>query len=128
MIGRLGTSGHERGSGTVLAVGLVAVLASLLIAGLVVAAVAVTGQRARTAADLAALAVAGRTLEGVDPARACAAARPVLDHHGAALASCVVGRTPDGLPRAELRVRMAVPGTPWTATARAVAGAVQPAG
>lgn len=119
-----GRGGRERGSGTVLAVGLVGVLATLLVAGLLVAAVAVTGQRARTAADLAALAVAGRTLEGLDPARACAAGGRLVAAHGAVMASCTVDVTREGLPRVEVEVSRDVPGTSWTATARAAAGGV----
>ncbi|MGA4923262.1 Rv3654c family TadE-like protein, partial [Bacillus subtilis] len=73
----------ERGSGTVLAAGLVAVIATLLLAGLLVAAVAVAGQRARTAADLAALAGAGEAVTGADEVRVCEVARQVAARNGA---------------------------------------------
>lgn len=114
----------DRGSGTVLAVGLVGVLATLLVAGLLVAAVALAGQRARTAADLAALAVAGRALEGAGTATACAAGGRVAGMHEAVLVSCAVGPDAAGLTRARVEVRREVPGTPWSATAGAVAGGV----
>lgn len=123
-VGRELRRAAERGSGTVLAVGLVGVLAALLVAGLLVAAVALAGQRARTAADLAALAAAGRSLEGFHPAGACAAAGRVVAGHDAVLAACTVEVTAEGLPRAEVEVRRSVPGTSWTATARAAAGGV----
>src|SRR5690606_36048405 len=70
-VGRRPRSFVERGSGTVLAVGVVSVLATLLLAGALVASVAVTGQRARTAADLAALAAVGEALTGAPQDRAC---------------------------------------------------------
>ncbi len=114
----------ERGSGTVLAVGLVGVLATLLVAGLLVAAVAMTGQRARTAADLAALAVAGQALEGTSPEGACRTGVRVAARHGASVLSCRVVSSDDGFPRAEVEVSRQVEGTPWVARARAAAGGV----
>lgn len=117
-------SGADRGSGTVLAVGLVGVLATLLLAGLLVAAVAIAGQRARTAADLAALAAAGRTLEGNGAATACATAGDVASLHGATLVTCTVGADAQGLPRTVVEVRTEVGGTSWRATARSAAGGV----
>jgi secretion/DNA translocation related TadE-like protein len=108
----------------VLAVGLVGVLAVLLVAGLLVAAVATTGQRVRTAADLAALAAAGRALEGADRSGACAAGGRVAVQNGASLLSCTVSPTETGIPRVELEVGRPVDGTPWTVRARAAAGAV----
>ena len=107
-----------------LAVGLVGVLATLLVAGLLVAAVAVAGQRARTAADLAALAVAGRTLEGADAATACAAGGHVAGLHDAAVLSCTVRTDAQGLPRATVEVGTEVAGTRWRATARSAAGGI----
>ena len=52
----------ERGSGTVLALGLLGVVGVLLLAGVLVVSLAVGGQRVRTAADLAALAGAAGLL------------------------------------------------------------------
>lgn len=115
---------RDRGSGTVLAVGLVGVLATLLVAGLLVAAVALAGQRARTAADLAALAVAGRALEGADTGTACASGGRVAEMHEAVLVSCALRAGVQGLPRAAVEVRVEVTGTPWSATARTSAGGV----
>lgn len=117
-------SSLDRGSGTVLAVGLVGVLATLLIAGLLVTATAMAGQRARTAADLAVLAVAGRALEGAAGESACAVGAQVAARHGASVVSCRVVATLDGLPRAEVEVSKVVEGTPWAARARAAAGGV----
>jgi secretion/DNA translocation related TadE-like protein len=114
----------ERGSGTVLAVGLVGVLASLLVAGLLVAAVATTGQRARTAADLAALAVAGQAVAGAASEVACATGEEVAARHGATVVSCTVAAAPEGLPQVEVAVSAPVQSTPWVARARASAGAV----
>lgn len=118
----------ERGSGTVLAVGLVGVLASLLVAGLLVAAVATAGQRARTAADLAVLAVAGRTLEGHPVGDACATGARIAAAHDVSVVDCQASTTPEGFPRAEVEVTAQVRGTPWVARARAAAGGVPEGG
>lgn len=107
-----------------MAVGLVGVLASLLVAGLLVAAVALAGQQARTAADLAALAAAGHAMVGGEETGACSAGSDVAARNRAVLVECQVVPTDSGLPRAEVTVRKDVPGTPWTATARAAAGGV----
>lgn len=116
---------HERGSGTVLAIGLVGVLASLLVAGLLVAAVAMTGQRARTAADLAALAAAGHALTGGSETSACSAGSEVAAANGTVLVECRLLVGPGtGLPRAEVEVRARVADTRWQATARSAAGGV----
>lgn len=115
---------RERGSGTVIAVGLVGVLATLLIAGLLVAAVAVAGQRARTAADLASLAAAGQLLQGGSPTAACAAGVEVAGAHGVDLVACEVTTTRAGLPRVEVESRVAIAGTRLIARARVAAGGV----
>lgn len=117
-------AGPERGSGTVMAIGLVGMVASLLVAGLLVAAVAIGGQRARTAADLAALAVVGGSVSGMSTAAACTRGADVAGRHEAALTSCVVELDSAGLPRAVVEVALDVTGTPWTVTARSAAGGV----
>lgn len=122
----------DRGSGTVLAVGLVGVLSTLLVAGLLVATVAVQGQRVRTAADLAALAAAGRVLEGGAEEEACRSARVVAQRNGAHLAGCALdadgAATAAGLPlpSVEVVVVRGVADTGWQVSARARAGGVPP--
>lgn len=114
----------ERGSGTVLAVGMVAGMATVLVSALALVAVLVAGQQARTAADLAALAAAGELVGGggVD---ACSTAAGVATEHGARLTDCrELSDGPQPWPRISVTVTREVGSTPWTATARAVAGAV----
>ena len=131
-----------------LAVGLVGVLSTLLVTALLMAAVAIAGQRARTAADLAALGAAGAALSGADRAGSCAVAGEVATANGAVLTSCDLlpastSRKP-GLrsgpssrdqvsvtsadavvgPAVELTVTRHVAGTAWTVRARARAGGV----
>lgn len=125
---RSGRLSGEQGSGSVLAVGLVGVVSSLLLAGLLIADVAVAGQRARTAADLAALAAAGRVLQGADEEEACTAASAVATHNGALLTSCsldVAGRQAlGGLPTVQVTAARDSGGGRWTVEARARAGGV----
>lgn len=114
---------RERGSATVLVVGVVVGLVTMMVTGLWLVSVLVAGQQARTAADLAALAGMGRIVEGFDASRACAHARTVAGDNGATLTGCrheLTGSDPWGQIR--VGVESAVPGTPWTASARAVAG------
>lgn len=77
---------QDEGSSTVFVLGLVTVL--LFVGGLVatVASLAVTRHRAETAADLAALAAAGRAFEG--RLAACAAARHVVEAQKGHLLTC----------------------------------------
>ncbi|MCZ2401796.1 flp pilus-assembly TadE/G-like family protein [Paenarthrobacter sp. Z7-10] len=84
------TAGRERGSGTVLAVGVICVLLSMLAALLLITQAAVAASRAATAADLAALAGAdaARDLISGEP---CTVAASVVAQHRAALVSCIVG-------------------------------------
>lgn len=115
----------DRGSSTVLAIGVVAGLATVLIMALALVAALVAGQQARTAADLAALAAAGRLVEGAGEPAACAVAAQVAEANNAALESCTTrpaGTAP--WPEVLVRTSRAVAGTGWTATARAAAGAV----
>lgn len=76
----------DRGSATMWAAG--AIVALLLVAGLVFAlgAVVVTRHRATDAADLAALAAAGRADQGTESA--CEQARAVVDKLAVRLVSC----------------------------------------
>lgn len=81
--------GAERGSGTVLALGLVAVLAVLALAVAGLAAAVHARGTAQTAADLGALAAATALQHplGPDP---CGVARQVVAANGADLARCRV--------------------------------------
>lgn len=115
----------DRGSATVWVLALCGVLVSLGAAGVLVGG-AVTGRhRAEAAADLAALAAAGRAVSGVaDP---CAAAGSVASADGAVLESCTV--LPGGV--VEVRVTVGVMLGPLgrrQATARARAGPAGPGG
>ncbi|MGY1914795.1 Rv3654c family TadE-like protein [Blastococcus sp. SYSU DS0973] len=80
---------NERGSATVWVLALSAVLALLATAAVLVGVAAVARHRAAGAADLAALAAAGRAVLG-NPA-ACPAAAEVAATNGAELTGCRVG-------------------------------------
>lgn len=120
-----GPSGADAGSGTVLAVGVVAGLTTLLVSALVLAGVLAAGQQARSAADLAALAGAGQVVTGHGQPAVCGVAGEVARANGGQLQGCALVRADgDPWPRVQVTVTTAVAGTPWTATARAVAGGV----
>lgn len=111
----------ERGSGTVYALGVIAVLlaAAVGIAGLIQAQSA-TG-RARAAADLSAISGATVLSSVVAPGDPCAMAQRVAEANGAAVSACSV----DG---EDVTVSVTVPttilGLPRQATAQARAGPV----
>jgi secretion/DNA translocation related TadE-like protein len=116
----------DRGSATILAVGVTGGLATVLVAALLLVSVLVAGQHARTAADLAALAGAGQSVLGVGTARVCAVVDDVAHRNGARVTSCEL--RPEALtPWSGVSVTVArqVAGTPWTVTARAAAGAAR---
>lgn len=111
----------QRGSGTVLALGLIAVVLLALVAVTAVGQVALARSQSRTAADLAALASAGE-LHGVHPASAggpCGRAERTARANGATEANCrIEGET----TRVEARVAVRGPwgwGRPAHAVARA---------
>ncbi len=79
----------ERGSATVWVLALAAVLGLVTTASVLVGVAVVARHRAASAADLAALAAAGRAVTG-DP-DACAAAHDVARVNGADLTGCSVG-------------------------------------
>lgn len=113
----------DRGSATILAVGVVGGLAAILVAALALVSVLVAGQQARAAGDLAALAGAGQAVLGAGPAEACAAVNVVANRNGARVESCTLrahGTQP--WPRVLVTVSRQVSGTPWRVTARAAAG------
>ena len=101
--------------GSVLAVGVVAVTATLSMGLAVLGGAAVTAQRAAGAADAAALAAADVTSGAVPAAKdACAVAADVAVASGAALHACQI----DGLT-ATVEVRSAYAGLVAVARARA---------
>jgi secretion/DNA translocation related TadE-like protein len=79
---------RERGSGSVLALAGVGVLAMVLAAGLQLAAVVAAAHRAHAAADLGALAGAEAVQSGAGQVAACAAAARIAEANGAAQAGC----------------------------------------
>lgn len=115
----------DGGSGTVLAVGVVAGLVTVLLAALALVAVLVAGQRARAAADLAALAAQGELVTGADVGSACGTAAQVAERNGGRLVTCTTLESgSDPWPRTAVTVSRSTPGLGWDATARAVAGGV----
>lgn len=106
----------ERGSGTVLALGLGLVLVAVCWGVVLLGQALVASARAAAAADLSALAAADAE-RGLRSGAACAIAREVAELNGAALVGCDV----EAEARA-VRVRVEVP-TPWApAAGRARAG------
>jgi secretion/DNA translocation related TadE-like protein len=108
----------ERGSGSVMAVSLVA---AILFAASALGAVAGAAQarwRAQTAADLAALAAAQALIDGFDQAAACSVAGDVARANGASLEDCA----PQAAGRVAVTCQTPPVGLPGMARARAVAG------
>lgn len=89
---RRGVLTTDRGSGSVLAVGLIAVIAVLTAVLVPLSSALATRSSVGVAADAAALAAADVAV-GIAPGIPCDAARRVASAHGAALKSCAV----DGL-------------------------------
>ncbi len=110
----------DRGSATVWAAGAVAVVLVIAVAGMHLGGVLLARHRAESAADLAALAAAGRSVAGQQVA--CARARGLAERMTVELVSC---RLEGWDALVEVRVR---PGGPLarfgSATARARAGPV----
>ncbi|WP_432561546.1 Rv3654c family TadE-like protein [Kineococcus sp. SYSU DK003] len=111
---------RDEGSGSVLAVGLCAVLLSGVVLGLGVGSAVVARHRAEAAADLAALAAADVVLGRAD-GDPCTRARVVLAAHGAGAQGCAVAA--DGSVTVTATVRAGVLGT---ARASARAGQAAP--
>ncbi len=119
---------EERGSGTVLAVGLLGVLVVLVAVVYALGLAAAVNTQAARAADLAALAAAD-TARGLAPGDPCTEARQVAQHNQAVLEDCRVG----GAYAGEVRVQVSreatmgafghfLPLPPLRATASARAG------
>ena len=116
-------SGEDRGSVTVVVVAAIGVVLILLWGGLALASAVIATHRARSAADLGALAAAQAIQRGVAPPEACAVGMSVTARNGARPAGCVVA--PDGsvTARAATRAGLGLLGAgSRTATATARAG------
>jgi secretion/DNA translocation related TadE-like protein len=79
---------RERGSATVLAAAMLVVLVAVAMGGVTLGSAVIARHRAQAAADLAALAAAGRLALGGDAA--CASAAPIAQRMGGTIASCVI--------------------------------------
>lgn len=91
----------EAGFATVFVLGLMTVIAAVTVLVVSIGAVLVTRQRAASAADLSALAVANHALEGRDAA--CAAGRAVAAAHGVGLRECLLEEDLDAVVRIAVR-------------------------
>lgn len=115
----------ERGSGTVLVLGVIGVLLVLAVGVVALIQAQAAAGRARLAADLAALGGATALNSITAPADPCAVAGGVARANGAALGSCTVAGE-DVVVEAAVRVQ--VLGAGRTATAAARAGPVDAPG
>ena len=115
----------ERGSGTLLVVGVMTGVGVVAVVAAVAAAYLVAGHRARAAADLAALSGAAAFAEGRPP---CGAAARVARSNGAHVTSCdQVGDEVDYVVTVTVSVEVGtgVPGLPRRLVGRAHAGPVR---
>ncbi|ACQ78886.1 conserved hypothetical protein [Beutenbergia cavernae DSM 12333] len=125
---RAGSRDRDRGSATVLVLGLVGALAVLLVAVALLGAVARARGTAQTAADLAALAAARVANDPWASGDPCAVADAVARAHAAELTSCsVTGGVLDVTTAVPVSVTRGADG-PMVAEASARAGPVGPAG
>lgn len=114
----------DRGSGTVLVIGILAVLIMVGAAAALVSGYAVAAHGARNAADLAALSGAQARQSGADP---CPVAADIAERNHVRLADCVVsGEDGDFVVAVtvEVTVRTRIPGLPTRLTQHAWAGVV----
>ncbi len=100
------TAGSERGSGTVLALAIVLVVATLLVVMVLYGAVVLATHRARTAADLAALTASTRLLDGASDAGACAEAERVARANGGRILVCRAGAGAPGTVETAVSVEL----------------------
>ena len=122
MMSRAPRSADERGSGTMLMVGVLGILLALGTAATWAAGYVAAAHKARAAADLAALSAAVAIEAGAD---GCAVARRVATDNGTTLSVCDrVGDQVDFVVSVEVvrPVRTGVPGLPAEVTAAAHAG------
>lgn len=113
----------ELGAGAVLALACVGVLLVLAAAGLQLGSTAVTAQRARSSADLAALAAAGTVQDG--DGTPCAAAEVVARRNGTRLVACTVSRDESVVVRVVCPLPASWPGLPDHVEGSARAGPQQ---
>jgi secretion/DNA translocation related TadE-like protein len=113
-------AGGDRGSATVWVLALSGVLAVVGLAAVLVGAAVVARHRASSAADLSALAAAGRAVVGGD---ACGGAAEIAGAHEAELTACVVGAGSIVDVEVSVTVRLGTWGI-FSTTARARAGPV----
>ena len=112
----------ERGSGTMLMVGVCAVVMMLAFAAMLISGYVIAAHRARAAADLAALSGATAAGQGGDP---CVTARANAAAHRAQVVACErVGDQIDYVVTvtASVRVTLTAPGLPTRVTSIAYAG------
>lgn len=120
--GQAGQGAGEDGGGTALALTLILAVSSLLVAAVLYGAVVLATHRARTAADLAALAASARMIEGSAMEAACGQARQVAQANGGRIVACRAGPGTSGTVETEVHVALprALRGLgPARATARA---------
>lgn len=113
--------GAERGSATVVAIGVIAVMVVLATGVLTFARAVALAHRAQAAADLAALSAASSLTPGLTPSpgSGCDRARDIAQANDATIVGCSV--TADGY--AVVRARVSDPGPwQWTSEASARAG------
>ena len=91
----------DRGSATVVMLGVIGAVLLLTISGLVLASAVLASHRARAAADLAALAASGMLIRGEPASAACAAGAQVAAVNHARLQQCIASAT-------EIRLSVAV--------------------
>lgn len=118
--------GEERGSGTVLAASVIVVMGVVAFWVLVLSGWIASDQRARQAADLAALAGAHAHRQGTD---ACEAAREYAQRNGGELTDCTISTGPgEYIVHTEVTVelRPTLPGAPSRVGEKAQAGFLVP--
>ena len=93
---------RERGSATVVMLGVIAMVLVVTVAGLMLASAVLASHRARAAADLSALAAAGLLIAGKPPVAACERAAQVASANHGRVQSCHAVGT-------EVRLSVAVP-------------------
>ena len=112
----------ERGSGSALAVGVLAVMLVLSTAVLALASALSAAGSARAAADLAALAAAQDHLDLASAERACATAAEIAHHNGARVLACSVDAAGVATVRTSVPVSLRLAGTPAAMEGYARAG------
>jgi len=89
----IGRHRTDRGSATVVMLGVIGAVLLLTISGLVLASAVLASHRARAAADLAALAASGMLMRGEPASAACAAGAEVAAVNHARLQQCIASAT-----------------------------------